>query len=123
MTCKAIGLNVLNYGAPIWASTISNRKWNRLQTQQNIALAQILAEQNAKISDINDVHNEGEMLPVKSHTEVLAEQFLAGRCQSHRTDLKTTSSTSFCPMRPTLNATYSDRAKQHTNNKEHLNRK
>ena len=52
------------------------------------------------MSDINDLHNECEMLPVKAHTEMLAEQFLAGSNQSHRTDHKTISSTSFRPMRP-----------------------
>ena len=67
-----------------------------------------------KMSDINDLHNEGEMMPVKSHTEILAEQFLAGSYQSHRADHKTASSTSFRPMRPTLNDTYRDRVKQHT---------
>ena len=41
VTYKANGWSVLNYGAPIWASTISNTNWNHLQTQQNIA--QLLA--------------------------------------------------------------------------------
>ena len=75
------------------------------------------------MSDINDLHNKGEMLPVKAHNEMLAEQFLAGSYQSRPADNKTTSSTSLRPMRPTLNDTYRDRVKQHTNNKEQLNRK
>ena len=44
-------------------------------------------------------------------TEMLAD---------HRADHKTTSSTSFCHMRPTLNDTYRDGVK-HTNHKEQLN--
>ena len=60
------------------------------------------------------------MLPVKAHTEMLAEQFLAGSCQSHRADQKTTSSTSFRAMRPTLNLTYGDCVKQHTNYSKQL---
>ena len=67
--------------------------------------------------------NEGEMLSVKAHTEMLAEQFLAGSFPSHPGDHKTTSSTSFRPARPALNDTYRDRVKQHTNNKEQLNSK
>ena len=73
------------------------------------------------MSDINDLHNEGETLTVKAHTEVLAEQFLAGSYHSHRADHKTTSSASFCPVRPTLNNTYRDRMKHYTNIKEQLN--
>ena len=45
---------------------------------------------------------------------MLAEQFLAGIYQSHRADHKTTSSSSFGPMRPTLNHTYRDCVKQNT---------
>ena len=65
------------------------------------------------MSDINDLQNQGEMLPVKARTEMLAEQFLAGSYQSHRADHETTSSTSLRPMRTTLNDTYRDRVKQH----------
>ena len=101
---------------------ISNTNWNHLQTQQNIVLRTI-APRSVKISDIDHLQNEGEMLPVKAHTELLAEQFLAGSYQSHRADHETTSSTSFRPMRLKLNDTYRNRAKQHTNKKEQLNRK
>ena len=55
------------------------------------------------------------MLPVKAHTEMLAEQHLAGSYQSHHSDHKTTSSTTFRPMRPTLKDTHRDRVKHHTN--------
>ena len=55
------------------------------------------------MSDNNDLHNEVQMVPVKSHTEMLAEQFLAGSYQSHRADHETTSSNSFRPMRPKMN--------------------
>ena len=54
---------------------------------------------------------------------MLAEQFLAGSYQSHCADHKTTSGTSFCPLTPTLNDTYRDSVKQHTNYKEELNPK
>ena len=121
VTYKAVGRRVLNYGALIGASTISNTNWNHLQTQQDFALRTITG--CVKMSDTNDLRNEGEMLSIKAHTEMLAEQFLAGSYQSYRVDNKTNSSTSFCPVRPTLCDTYCDRVKQHTNNKEQLNRK
>ena len=101
---KAIGRTFLNYGAPIWASTISNTNWNHLQTQQNNALRTITG--CVKMTDINDLHIEGERLPVKAHTEKLAEQFIAGSYQSQRADHEITSSTKFLPMRPTLNDSY-----------------
>ena len=103
VTYKAIVRSVLNYGAPYWASTISNTNWNHLQTHQSIDLRTITC--CVKMSDINDLPYEGEMLPVKAHTEMLAEQFLAGSYQSHRDDHETTSSTSLRPMRPTINDT------------------
>ena len=72
---------------------------------------------------INGLHNEGEMLSVKAHIELLAENFLAGSYESHSADHLTTSSSSLCHMRPTLNDIYRDRVKQHTNNEEQLNSK
>ena len=63
------------------------------------------------------------MLPVKAPTEMLAEQLLAGIYQSYRADHETISLTSLGPMRLTLNDTYRDRVKHHTNNKEQLNSK
>ena len=65
------------------------------------------------MTDSNDLHNGGEILPVKAHTETLSEQFLAGSYQSRRADHETTSSTSFRPMRPTLNDSYRYLVKQH----------
>ena len=38
VTHNVFGRSVLNYGASIWTSTISNTNWNHLQTQQNMAL-------------------------------------------------------------------------------------
>ena len=75
------------------------------------------------MSDTNDLHNEGETLPVHAYTEMLAEQFLARSYQSHCAADETTSSASFRPMRRTLNDINRDRLKQHINNKEQLNRK
>ena len=63
--------------------------WNYLQIQQSIACRTITG--CVKMSDINTLHNEGEMLPVRAET--IAERFLSGSYQSHRADHKTTCST------------------------------
>ena len=55
------------------------------------------------MSDVNDLHVEGEKLPVIAHTEMLAEHFLAGSYQSHRADHKTTCSANFHHIIPILN--------------------
>ena len=75
VTYKAIGRSVLYNGAPIWACRISKTNCNHLQRHQNIALRTITG--CVEMSDINDLLNEGEMLTVKVHTEMLAVQFLA----------------------------------------------
>ena len=58
-TYKAISRSVLNNGAPIWGSKISNTT----SKHQNIALSPITG--CVKISDINYLLNEDEILPVK----------------------------------------------------------
>ena len=68
-------------------------------------------------------YTRSEKILVKDYTEMLAEQFLACSYQSHRVDHKTTSSSGFRPIKRTLNDTYRDCVKQHTNNKESLNSK
>ena len=65
------------------------------------------------MSDINDLHNEGEMLPDNDHIKILAKQFLAGVYQSHRADHKTSSSTSFRPITPSLNFTWRPHETRH----------
>ena len=91
---------------------VHNQKYKLPADEQNIALCIFTGYVNT--SNINDLHNEGEILPVHAHTELLAEQSLAGSYKSHRVDPKTTSSTSVRPMRPTLNDTYRDRVKNNT---------
>ena len=93
---------------------ISNTNWNHLQIQQNIALRTITG--CVKMTDImtNKIRVNCCLLKL---TEMFVEPFLPGSYQSHRADPKKTS-TSFRPMRLTLNDIYRDRMKQRTNNKE-----
>ena len=71
------------------------------------------------MSFLKDLHNEGDLLPVKAHTKMLAEQFLAGKYEC--VDHKTTSSNSYFLMKTTLNDAYRDRLTQHTSQEEQLN--
>ena len=57
---------------------------NNLQLQQNNALPTVTG--CVKITNIDHLHNEAEMLPVKEHSDLLAQQFLAGTYQCHRAD-------------------------------------
>ena len=106
VTYKAIGKSVINYGAPIWAPTLSDTNWKHLQTQQNNALRTITG--CVKMTNISDLHNEGKVLPVKAHNEMLAKQFLVGSYQSHRADHYTTKHVSERPMKPTLKDKYGE---------------
>ena len=71
VTYKAIGRSVLNYGAPIWSPSISFTNWNNLEIHQNIALRTITG--CAKMTNTDDLHRETEVLPVKTHTDMLAK--------------------------------------------------
>ena len=79
VTYKAIGRSVLNYGAPIWSPSISNTNWSNFHIQQNIALR----------TNFDDLHRETKVLSVKTHTDMLAEQFSVGCHQIHRSGYQT----------------------------------
>ena len=80
VTYKASGRSVLNFGAPIWSPSLSNKNSNNLQVQQNIALRTI----------IDELHSETKVLPVQTDTDMLATQFLVRCHKSHRSDYQTT---------------------------------
>ena len=98
---------------PFWASTSSNTNWNHLQTQQNLALRIITG--CVKMSEINDLHTEGEILPVTAHTEMLAEQFLADSYQVTRAIVLIIKNlfNQFSSHETDTKYTYRDSAKQH----------
>ena len=67
------------------------------------------------------LRNEGEMLPDKAHTEMLAQQFWDKSYQSFRVDHKATYKT-ICPLRLLLNDAHIYCLRQHRNNKKQINR-
>ena len=63
MTNKAIGRSVANYGAPVWSTNASVTSIGKIQIAQNKALR--IATGSHKMSSIDHLHNETEMLTVK----------------------------------------------------------
>ena len=74
MTYKAIGRSVANYGAPVWSTDASATSIGKIQTAQNEAMR--IATGSHKMSSIDHLHNENEMLTVKQHSEILSAQYL-----------------------------------------------
>ena len=74
MTYKAIGRSVANYSAPVWGTNASATSIGKIQTAQNEALR--IATGSHKMSSIDHLHNETEMLTVKQHSDLLSAQYL-----------------------------------------------
>ena len=74
MTYKAIGRSVANYGAPVWSTNASITSIGKIQIAQNEALR--IATGSHKMSSIDHLHNETEMLTVKQHSDLLSAQYL-----------------------------------------------
>ena len=73
MTYKAIGRSVAN-GAPVWSTNASATSIGKIQITQNEALR--IATGSHKMSSIDHLHNETEMLTVKQHSDLLSAQYL-----------------------------------------------
>lgn len=73
-THNAINKSVLSYCAPIWTPSLSDTNWKDLQTSQNAALRTALG--CTRMTDIDHLHTEARVMPVKAHNEMLSKQFL-----------------------------------------------
>ena len=73
-TYKAVGQSVLNYCAPVLTPSLSKASWDELQPCQNAALRAALG--CVKMTSIDHLHAESNIMPVKAHNEMLAKQFL-----------------------------------------------
>lgn len=78
ITYKAIGRSILNYGAPVWAAGLAASGFSRLQAVQNSALR--VATGCVRMSSVDHLHQECSILPVKTHSDMIASQYLAN-CQ------------------------------------------
>ena len=73
-TYKAIGQSQLNYACPIWTPHLSNTSWNNLQVAQNSSLR--VATGCLKMTNIDHLHSETKIMPVKAHCEMISKQCL-----------------------------------------------
>ena len=77
MTYKAVGRSIINYAAHVWSPNLHDTNYIKIQCTQNEALR--IATGCHKMSSIDHLHTEAEMLKVKEHSELLSAQYLA-RC-------------------------------------------
>ena len=80
VTYKAIGRSIANYAAPVWTPNTSHSSFKKIQTSQNAALRTITG--CLKLTNIDHLHQETTMLPIKEHSDLLAAQYLAGCIQN-----------------------------------------
>ena len=77
MTYKAVGRSIINYAAPVWSPNLHDTNYSKIQYTQNEALR--IATGCHKMSIIDHLHTEAEMLKVRKHSMLLSTQYLA-RC-------------------------------------------
>ena len=77
MTYKAVGRSIINYTTPVWSPNLHDTNYRKIKYTQNEAL--MIATGCHKISSIDHLHTEAEMLKVKEHSELLFAQYLT-RC-------------------------------------------
>ena len=77
MTYTAVGRSIINYAAPVWITNLCDTNYRNIQYTQNEPLR--IATGCHKMSSVDHLHVEAEMLKVREHSELLAVHYLA-RC-------------------------------------------
>ena len=77
-THNAINKSVFSC-APVWTPALSTTKWNDLQKSQNATLRTALG--CTKMTDVDHLHSEARLMPVRAHNEMLSKQFLLQTCR------------------------------------------
>ena len=77
MTYKAVGRSIINYAAPVSSPNLHDTNYRKIQYTQNEVLR--IATGCHKMSSIDHLHTEAEMLKIREHSELLSAQYLA-RC-------------------------------------------
>ena len=73
-TYKALGRSIANYAAPVWSTNASETSLEKIQRPQNESLR--ISTGSHKMSSIDHLHSETNMLLVKDHLNLLSEQYL-----------------------------------------------
>ena len=69
MTYNAVGRSIINYATPVWNPNLHDTNYRKIQYTQNEALR--IATGCHKMSSIDHLHTEAEMLKVKEHSKLL----------------------------------------------------
>ena len=77
MTYKAVGRSIINYVAPVWSTNLRDTNYRNIQYTQNEALR--ISTECHKMSSVDHLHAEANVLKVKEHSELLCAPYLA-RC-------------------------------------------
>ena len=77
MTYNAVGRSIINYTAPVWSTNLCDTNYRNIQHTQNEALR--ISTGCHKMSSVDHLHTEANILKVKEHSELLSAQYLA-RC-------------------------------------------
>ena len=72
MTYKALGRSILNYAAPVWSTNASESNIGNIQRAQNEALR--IMTGSHKMSSIDHLQSETNMLQVEDHLNLLSAQ-------------------------------------------------
>ena len=72
MTYKAVGRSIINYAAPVWNTNLCDTNYRNIQNTQNEALR--ISTGCHKMSIVNHLHAEANMLKVWEHSELLSAQ-------------------------------------------------
>ena len=82
MTYKAVRRSIINYAAPVWSPNLHDTNYRKIKYTQNEDLR--MTPGCNKMSSIDHLHTEAEMLKVREHSELLSALYLA-RWQMHGT--------------------------------------
>ena len=74
ITYKALGRLIANYAAHVWSTNASESNIGNIQCAQNEALRSITGSH--KMSSIDHLHSETEMLHVEEHMNIISAQYL-----------------------------------------------
>ena len=77
MTYKAVGRSIINYDAPVWSTNLRDTNIRNIKYMQNESLR--ISTGCHKMSSVDHLHAEANMLKVREHSELLSAQYLA-RC-------------------------------------------
>ena len=75
LTYKALERLIVNYSAPVWSTNASDTNLEKMQPTQNEALRIIRGSH--KMSSIDHLHSETNLLLVNDHLNLLSEQYLS----------------------------------------------